>query len=277
MDPVESPVLAVARPAGYPFVEVELALVDPPDEQLRADLDPDKLEELARSIGREGLLQPPGLRPVDGRFVVVWGHRRTEACRLLGWRRMPACVVEGDPDQLLVKSAAENLERSDLTPVEEAAAVDRLYQSMGQDVDAVARRINRSRGWVESRLRLLAWPGDVSAAVHQGRLSLAAGAELAAITEDVHRRFLLGHAIEGGATARTCQAWRIAWLQGLPVGDPSVVQVGPSGVQHAPVEAMLPCYCCGLSRKYSELQHVWLDAACFELSVAAWAAARESG
>lgn len=269
MDGTRSTLWGMGARGSYPVVEVELAAVDPPAEALRIELDADRLEELARSISRLGMLHPPGLQRVGERWRVVWGHRRTEAARLLGWLRMQACEVSGDADEAVVLAAAENLERSDMSPVEEAGAVSRLFDAHGQDVDRVARAINRSRAWVEGRLRLLSWPEDVQRAVHEGRLSMAAGVELAAISDDGHRAFLLGHAVDGGASARTCQAWRIAWLQSGVVPDVSVDQVRPGGVPSPAIEAELPCYLCGRRRPFGELTHVWLDAGCLEAFVSA--------
>jgi len=274
MGVVESSGLLERVRGAFPQVDVPLELVDGPAEQLRLSLDPEKLEELSRSIAARGLMQRPGLRAVGGRYEVVWGHRRTEAVRLLGWLRLPAVLVEGDADELVVMGAAENWDREDLSPVEEAAACRRLYGSLGEDVSRVAARIKRSKGWVESRLRLLSWPADVLASVHGREISSAAGAELAAISDDQHRAFLLGHAVRSGATARTCQAWRIAWEQTGVAPDVSVHQVGPGGTIYPPTEAELPCYCCGRRQGFSALTHVWLDAECLRVTQEAWEIAR---
>jgi ParB/RepB/Spo0J family partition protein len=252
--------LVVSGQAGVSVCEVDLERVDPPDAQLRIDLDPVRLAELARSIASEGLLHLPVVRRRGDRFVVVAGHRRTEACRSLGWRRMTAVVREGGGSNDLATAAHENLFRHDLSAVEEAGAVAAMIESVGGDVDEAARRINRTRGWIDSRLRILAWPGDVQQAVHRGELAAGAGAELAAVTDDVHRAFLLEHAVRGGATARTCQAWRIAWEQTGVVSTASVAQVAVGGTPPAPVEAELPCMVCGDRQPFSRLTHVWVCA-----------------
>lgn len=257
-----SPLLANAR-APFRLVRLRIAEVEPPAERLRFGLNEAKLEELAASIRERGLMQPAGVRLVDGRYQVVWGDHRTEALRRLGWSEADFFLVEAGVQESVVLSAVENLQRHDMSPVEEAAACQRLYEAEGEDVDRVAGLLNRSRAWVEARLRVMGWPADVQRAVHEGSISAAAGAELAPISDDEHRRFLLHHAVEGGATARTCQAWRIAWLQTGAVPNPSVVQVGPGGTAPAPVEAELPCYLCGERHLFSALQHVWLDAECF--------------
>lgn len=260
MEAAVFPLSGLERRGALRPVLVPIAFVDPPIDQLRASLDPEKLQELACSIRDNGLLQPPGLRVQGDRYVVVYGHRRTEACRLLGWREMPALIVEGSADSLLVMAAAENLERSDLSPAEEMAAVCELYARLGEDVDAVARRVNRSRAWVESRLRMQGWPPDILSAVHQGLIGMGVGAELACVSDDVHREFLLGHAARGGCTARTAQAWRQAWELTGTVTDATVAQVAPGAVPLAPVEAELPCWFCGDREIYSKLTHVWLCA-----------------
>lgn len=265
MVPVESSLLEKEASGRYPLVELELSLIDPPAERVRFGYNADKLRELEDSIPVHGLLQPAGVRLNGERYLVVWGDHRTEALRRLGRRRAEFFLVEVDADGAVILSAVENLRRHDMSPVEEAALCGRLYEALGQDVDAVASRLRCPRSWVDSRLRRLAWPADIQKAVHDGGISAAAGAELAGVLDDVHRGFLLGHAVEGGATARTCQAWRIAWLMTGNVPDPSVTQVGPGRTAPAPVEAELPCYLCGDRVGYGKLTHVWLEAECFEV------------
>jgi ParB/RepB/Spo0J family partition protein len=243
---------------AYTVEDVELELVDRPADQIRFDLDPEPLEELARSIAREGLINAPTLRAVGDRYQVVAGDRRIAAMRLLGWRRAPARVLRRVEGSLLALAAHENLFRLDLSPVEEAGAVKAMLDEGGGDVDACARRINRTRSWVDSRLRILGWPADVQRAVHVGELSAAAGAELAGVTDDGHRAFLLEHAVKGGATARTCQAWRIAWEQTGVATGATVQQIAPGRTAPAPVEAELPCYFHGNRERYGRLVHIWL-------------------
>lgn len=257
--------LEQSAPGHFPLVGLELALVDPPSERLRFGLNEGKVLELMQSIGSEGLLQPAGVRRAGERYEVVWGDHRTEAMRRLGWRLAEFFLVPAEGDQAVVLSATENLQRHDMTPVEEGAACGRLYDALGQDVDVVARRLNRTRSWVESRLRILTWPADIQKAVHDGGLSVAAAAELAHISQDDHRAFLLRHAVEGGATARTCMAWRIAWEQTGVVSTAGVQQVAPGGTPPAPVEAELPCYFCGDRERFGRLAHIWLCPEALEL------------
>lgn len=254
---VSSP-LEVTALGRFPLVELELGLVDPPGERLRFGLNEEKVVELMLSIGEKGVLQPPGVRAVDGRYQVVWGDHRTEALRRLGRRRAEFFVVQADADEAVLLSATENLQRHDMSPVEEGAACGRLCSALGDDVDAVASRLKRSRAWVESRLLVLGWPEDVQLAVHEGRLSRAAGAELSRVSDGVHRRFLLEHATDGNASARTCMAWRIAWEQTGVADTSSVAQVGPGRTVPPPVEAELPCYFCGDREPYGRLTHIWL-------------------
>lgn len=244
----------------FRLIVVDLARVDPPSDRVRQEVDRERVEQLAASLQRDGMLQAPGVRQVGDRFRVVWGEHRIEAARWLGWRTCSVRLVEGDADDDYIRAAVENLERSDLSPVEESVACQRLYDRYGQDVDRVCRAINRTRGWVEGRIRMGSWPADVREAVHRREISSAAAAELAAVTDEGHRRFLLGHAVTSGATARTCQAWRIAWEQSGVVPDPCVVQVAPGGTASAPVEAELPCYITGRRLPFGQLVHVWIAA-----------------
>jgi ParB/RepB/Spo0J family partition protein len=267
MDPSESLLFEEVSRDRWAVVEVEVALVDPPAEEVRFGLSEERVEELEGLIRKEGLLQFPGVRRKGERFLLVWGKHRLEAVKRLGWLRMPARLVEVDDDQAVLLGGIENLAREQMSPVEEAALCGRLLEVGGGDVDVLARRLKRSRGWVESRLRMLSWPADIQKGVHDGSLSAAAGSELALISDDGHRAFLVSHAAGGGATARTCQAWRIAWEQTGVVDSSSVAQVAPGRTVPPPVEAELPCYFCGDRELYGRLTHVWLCPEALDLFV----------
>jgi ParB family chromosome partitioning protein len=185
---------------------VELAVEDirPNPFQPRHDLDPAALEELKASIRQAGLLQPVVVRPVArGGFELIAGERRLRACQALGWERIPAVQREVDDRTALTLALIENLQRDDLSPVDEARGYERLIAEFKLVQHDVAAAVGRDRSTIANALRLLRLPAPVLALVHDGQLSVG------------HARALLG--LDDPRTAATLA--REAVAQGLSVRD----------------------------------------------------------
>src|SRR5262249_43390483 len=116
------------------------------------------IEELAASMQAYGLLQPLVVRPQGGQFEVIAGHRRLEAAQLLGWTDLPVLIRKDAQDEAYLLTIIENLQRDDLTPREEAAALELLLRERGWTTVQVARAINRSQPYVSKRLRVFEDP-----------------------------------------------------------------------------------------------------------------------
>jgi ParB family chromosome partitioning protein len=185
---------------------VELAIGDirPNPFQPRHDVDPTALEELKASIRQAGLLQPVVVRPLSrGGFELIAGERRLRACEALGWERIPAVKREVDDRTVLTLALIENLQRDDLSPVDEARGYDRLIAEFKLAQHEVASAVGRDRSTIANALRLLKLPGPVLALLHDGELSVG------------HARALLGLDDPRSASALA----REAVAQGLSVRD----------------------------------------------------------
>ncbi|MEX2647867.1 MAG: ParB/RepB/Spo0J family partition protein [Alphaproteobacteria bacterium] len=163
--------------------------------QPRRMFDADELDELARSIAAQGILQPILVRPAReaGRYEIIAGERRWRAAQQARLHDVPVLVRElGDADVLGV-ALIENLQRADLNPLEEAAGYDRLAKEFGQTQEAIADLVGKSRSHVANSLRLLGLPDEVKAAVDAGKLSagharaLLTAADPAALAREVMR------------------------------------------------------------------------------------------
>lgn len=188
--------------------------------------DPDSIRPLADSIAALGLLQPPGVRPThDGRFDIVFGRRRIAAAQLLGWTHVP-CLVAPDPDaDLLGAAVAENLERQDLSPLDEARLLAHASAS-GLGTDEIAARIHRSRRWVEDRILLLHLPDPLKDALQRRQISLAVAQALSTVAPPATQTWLLHAAIHDGCTAAVARQWasmysRLPDLPDHPDPDPT--------------------------------------------------------
>jgi ParB family chromosome partitioning protein len=242
--------------------------LDDPRAPLRSAVDQGALDELMQSMSRRGLLQAIGVMERDGRFEVVWGHRRTMAARELGWDTIPARVVVRDAGGLLLDRAHENLMRADLSPVEEGQLCEALIADNGGDIERAARSIGRSVGWVDARLDLLRWPEDVRTAVDAGQISRAAGKPLSGVSDDKEREWLLRHAISDGATERVTRAWFQAWQLSGHIADPGQVGPMPRGIEQPLADPTIPCFFCQQVDSLGRMTYYWIHPVCANIIAA---------
>lgn len=235
------------------LIKVPLSLLEDPRAPLRSVVEQGALDELMQSMSRRGLLQPIGAIERDGRYEVVWGHRRTMAARELGWPDITARLVVRDAGGMLLDRAHENLMRADLSPVEEGQLCEALLKDAGDDIGRVARSIGRSVGWVQSRLDLLLWPEDLRTAVDAGEISRAAARPLAAVTDDHERAWLLRHAINDGASERVTRAWYTQWQLSGHIASPDTVAAPQASRAMPPMDPTWPCFFCGSRYAFSAL------------------------
>jgi ParB family chromosome partitioning protein len=139
--------------------------------QPRTTFDETALAELTASIEASGLLQPIVVRSHNNRYELIAGERRWRAAQRLGWTTIPAVVKEVDDQTLLTLALIENLQRHDLSPIDEAAGYQRLVEEFHLPQAEVARLTGRNRSTIANLLRLLKLPEDVKALVDQGKLS----------------------------------------------------------------------------------------------------------
>ena len=175
-----------APAAAQPTTEIPVSLTDPNPYQPRSHFDQEQLEELKRSILASGILQPIVVRPVGERYQVVVGERRLRAAREMGLERIPAVIRQVGDEELLELALIENIQRSDLNPMEKAKAYRRLMQEFGLTQEQVAQRVGQDRSTVSNFVRLLELPKDVQDHVSRGTLSMG------------HARALLGLGEAGG-------------------------------------------------------------------------------
>ena len=185
---------------------VELAVVDirPNPFQPRQDVDPAALEELKASIRQAGLLQPIVVRPMPdgGGYELIAGERRLRACQALGWERIPAVKREVDDRTALTLALIENLQRDDLSPVDEARGYERLLAEFKLAQQDVADAVGRDRSTVANALRLLKLPAAVLTMLHEGQLSVGHARALLALEDPRAAAALAREAVAQGYSVR---------------------------------------------------------------------------
>ncbi|PYO67663.1 MAG: hypothetical protein DMD71_07160 [Gemmatimonadetes bacterium] len=167
------------------LVELPVSEIHPNPYQPRRDVDPVALQELQSSIQQAGLLQPVVVRPLPngGGFELIAGERRLRACQALGWERIPAVKREVDDRTVLTLALIENLQRDDLSPVDEARGYERLIQEFNLTQQDVAAAVGRDRSTVANALRLLRLPDAVLTMLHEGHLTVGHARALLALED----------------------------------------------------------------------------------------------
>lgn len=151
--------------------EVSIHLLDPNREQARKQFEPEALNELAASIKTHGILQPILVRPSGERYAIIAGERRWRAAQMAGLNTVPVIVRDIDDQSLLEISLIENLQRTDLNPVEEAAGIRFLMTQHDLTQEEVSERLGKSRPAIANSLRLLALPTQVLEMLQNGKIS----------------------------------------------------------------------------------------------------------
>lgn len=156
--------------------------IEPNREQPRRHFAPEALSELADSITEHGVLQPIVVRALPGgAYQIIAGERRWRASRQAGLAEIPAIVIEANDEKVRELALIENLQRQDLTPLEEAEGYRSLMETAGMTQEQVAKRLGKSRPVVANALRLLNLPEAVKEALTAGRLSAGHARLLAAL------------------------------------------------------------------------------------------------
>lgn len=186
---------------------VPLKDIDPPGEVARKMIDPEKIIELAESIREKGLIQPVLLRPLNGRFEIVAGHRRFLAHQFLKLEGLPSIVKEMDDIQVILYRAIENLQRENLSPMDEARSYFLMKSKGGLSLNEICRQTGKHEMTVRRFLRLYEWPPEVQEAVDRGWVSFAVADELMKVDDPQMLHYYLELAVQNGITAKVAQLW----------------------------------------------------------------------
>ena len=186
----------VGRSTGVRVIPV--ANIESNPQQPRMIFDPDALHELAASVREHGVLQPILVRPLGAnRYQLVAGERRWRAAREAGLVSIPALVEELDDETALEIAIIENLQREDLSPLEEATMYDRMIRDHGYSIRKLADKLGKDKGYVENRLRLADAPEEIRELVSVRKDTLSHAYELLKVTDEKKRRRLAARVASG--------------------------------------------------------------------------------
>jgi ParB family transcriptional regulator, chromosome partitioning protein len=188
-------IIDLLRPEGHGGVtdvrRVRTDRVDPNPDQPRLHIDEATINELAASIVEHGILQPVLVRPrPEGRYQLIAGERRWRAARVAGLAEIPAIVEEIDDEAALEIAIIENLQREDLSPLDEAMIYERMTSQHGYSLRKLARKLGKDKGYIENRLRLADAPEEIRQLVSLRKDTLSHAYELLKVDDPRKRRRL---------------------------------------------------------------------------------------
>jgi ParB family chromosome partitioning protein len=205
--------LIESRAQSAQLRDLTLDRILPNPAQPRLSYEEDSLVELADSIREHGVLQPILVRPVGSKFELIAGERRWRASRLAERESIPAIVVDFDEQSAMEVSIIENLQREDVSPLEEAAMFRKMTE-MGYSVRQLAQKIGKDKGYVENRIRLADAPAEIRELVSLRRDTISHAYELMKVGDERKRRRLAKKVAAGELTLAKLRS-----LTGAPAAD----------------------------------------------------------
>lgn len=233
-----------------------------PAKPMRVDLDKDALWELAESIKKDGLINPITVRPKGDHYEVVAGHRRFKACQIAGIVEISCVVRELNDSQMFEIMAAENLERKDVSPLEEALFIFRLSDELKYTVADIAKKLNRSETWVQDRLAIIDYPEYMQIAIEDGTLKLGVAQYLARINDDAYCKQFVDSAVKNGMSVLQARFLATQYEMGILVPSETILPSNEElqGGEQVSVRAM--CVRCGKIAVDPNLQSVFIHKDC---------------
>lgn len=190
--------------------DLPIDAIEPNPNQPRSTLDEAGIEELAASIQKDGLLQPIVVRPNRKGYQIIAGERRWRACKKNGMNRVPVKVMNVNEVETLKLALIENLQRTNLNPIEEAKGYKELLSAANLKQSELAAAVSKSRSSVTNALRLLDLPEDVQQLLYEGKLSSGHGRAILTVSDQEKRSALARKVVEEKLSVRETE--RLAQL-----------------------------------------------------------------
>ncbi|MBA7603358.1 Nucleoid occlusion protein [subsurface metagenome] len=250
----------MAKPLKQTVKDVELEKIKPPRAMIRMDIDPDYIEELAQSISEIGLLQPILLASIEETLEIAAGHCRYLAHKKLGLSKIRSYIRKMTPKEIGIARATENIQRKDLTPIEEAATYRNLIDEYGMTLEQVSKKMGKTPGTIRRRMDLLRMPAILQKAVHKKQISMTVAEELWPISDEAQLDYYLMFAIENGCTKEVARQWAKDWKDSCRRAG--TAGEGPSPSQLAPNEPRPHYFPCDICHEPVELNETKIMRIC---------------
>lgn len=185
--------------------EMDIEKIVPNPNQPRTHFNESQLEELSESIRENGVLQPLLVRKKGSSYEIIAGERRYQASKIAGLKKLPVIVKDVDDQKMLELALIENLQRSDLNPIEEARGYKQLIKSSGMTQEALSKAVSKSRSAITNSLRLLDLPEQVQDLLFDGKLTAGHARTILAVPFEEARVKLAEKVVAEGLSVRATE------------------------------------------------------------------------
>jgi ParB family chromosome partitioning protein len=240
------------------YQDIPLVEIREPEVPVRVTADEEAFVELMNSIQQHGIIQPIKVRPRDGKFEVVVGHRRFLAARAIGMETIPATIEDMDDLQVDLERIEENSKRENVNPVDEGRWVQRLVNVHELSQRDVALKLGRSEAWVSLRLKLLDAPEDIKQLLIESQIGASVALELMKITDDDDRAYYAHYATQDGASAEVVRRWVRDWQMSKAVMPEPMAVKQEVTAQREAARSAWRCNFCGVEGHLAYLHNVWI-------------------
>jgi len=222
------------KTVGHPSIkDVSIEHIHPNPNQPRKEFRQEALQELADSVREKGVLQPILVEenPHGEGYLIIAGERRYRASKLAGLQEIPVIVKSFSEEEVLEIALIENIQREDLTPIEEAKAYRNLMESFSLSQEEVAKKVGKNRSTVANAMRLLKLPEDMQEALTQGNITPGHARTILSVVNPADQRILFSRVINQKMSVRDAEAMSSELNQGIrPSG----------GIEHKPGKKRSP-------------------------------------
>lgn len=191
--------------SAQPDSTVSIEIIHPNPKQPRTHFNETELEELSESIREHGVLQPLLVRKKGDEFEIIAGERRYQASKIAGLSELPVIIKDVDDQKMLELALIENLQRSDLNPIEEAKGYCQLIKASGMTQEALSKAVSKSRSAITNSLRLLDLPERVQELLFEGKLTAGHARAILAVPFEEQRIKLAEKVVADGLSVRATE------------------------------------------------------------------------
>ena len=247
------------------MVELRVDEVKLPDALMRQTVNDEKMEGLAKSIRRWGIVVPLIVRPMEGHYELIAGMRRLMAAEMVGLEVVPVIVRESDDGESEAVKMVENREREEVNAVDEAKYMAAVMERNGWTQKEMAKELGVSEGLVSQRLKIATWSDTTKRAVAAGNLRFSVAREIEQIKDDREKERLVRVAVDSGVSPNVAAQWRREINAALEAEQMEVAMETTRRIVHQPQTVYVTCQTCEGAVKVEEVVFVRICAECWEI------------
>jgi len=250
--------------AELSFMLLSLDLIDDPEQPMRTDMTPASVEDLVMSIKQVGIIEPLVVKPLNGRYEVIAGHRRLFASRLAKIPEVPCYVRKANIEQTEMLKIHENLYRADIKPADEAKHFSYLIDKQKMTPIKIAQMISKSPAYVLDRLAILDYPDFLKDALDNAEINFSIAKEFARFDDLKQMRTAVYYAKRGGMTQEMARKWVQDFKRSKE--DPGIQNApGENGInQPEQIEHTATCVFCNQGLRLIEAEVVYMHTHCLQ-------------